>query len=184
MPTGDDPIVADFATSVAPEGKVRWYRNSGLPLPPGWILDANGRPSTDPNAFYGPPRGGLLPLGGPVGYKGFGSACSSRSWEARMAGISSTDASVVGNGVCFLAIDPARLVPIDRFRSLMDDLSAYIKSSPRDRRGGEVLMPGERESRTKLERLKEGIPIDDATRDALRGHAGRLGVDWGAFMPT
>ena len=130
VPTGGDPIVADFATSVAPEGKVRWYRNSGLPLPPGWVQDSDGLPSTDPDAFYGPPRGGLLPLGGPVGYKGFALGLLVEILGSALAGIGSTDASIVGNGVCFVAIDPTRFVPPDRFRSLMDDLSAYIKSSP------------------------------------------------------
>jgi hydroxycarboxylate dehydrogenase B len=183
VPTGGDPIVADFATSVVPEGKVRWYRNSGLPLPPGWIQDADGRPSTDPNAFYGPPRGGLLPLGGAVGYKGFALGLLVEILGSVLTGIASTDASTVGNGVCFVAIDPARFVPIDQFRSLMDDLSAYIKSSPPTDEAGEVLMPGEKEFRTKRARLEEGIPIDDATWEALRGHAARLAVDWGAFLP-
>jgi uncharacterized oxidoreductase len=183
VPTGSHPIVADFATSVAPEGKVRWYRNSGLPLPPDWIQDASGRPSTDPNAFYGPPRGGLLPFGGPVGYKGFALGLLVEILGSALAGISSTNPSVVGNGVCFLAIDPVRFVPIDQFRSLMDDLFAYIKSSPPTDEGGVVLMPGEREFQTKRARIEAGIPIDDGTWDALCRHAARLGVDFRTFGP-
>jgi uncharacterized oxidoreductase len=183
VPTGGDPIVADFATSVAPEGKVRWYLNAGLPLPPGWIQDADGLPSTDPGAFYGPPRGGLLPLGGPVGYKGFALGLLVEILGSALTGLGATDVTVVGNGVCFLAIDPTRFVPLDRFRSLMDDLSAYIKSSPPAEEAAEVLMPGEREFRTRRARLEEGIPVDDTTWDALRGHAVRLGVDWQTLVP-
>jgi LDH2 family malate/lactate/ureidoglycolate dehydrogenase len=184
VPTGGDPILADFATSVAPEGKVRWYRNAGLPLPPGWIQDADGRPSTDPAAFYGSPRGGLLPLGGPVGYKGFALGLLVEILGSALAGVGSADPSIVGNGVCFIAIDPTRFVPLDRFRSLMDDLSAYIKSSPAAEGAGEVLMPGEREFRTRRARLEEGIPVDETTWDALRGHAARLGLDWEALNAT
>jgi uncharacterized oxidoreductase len=182
VPTGGDPILADFATSVAPEGKVRWYRNSGLPLPPGWIQDSDGRPSTDPDAFYGSPRGGLLPLGGPVGYKGFALGLLVEILGSALVGIGSADASIVGNGVCFLAIDPTRFVPLDRFRSLMDDLSVYVKSSPSADGAGEVLMPGEKEFRTRCARLEGGIPVDDATWDALRGHAVRLGLDWEVLL--
>jgi LDH2 family malate/lactate/ureidoglycolate dehydrogenase len=184
VPTGGDPILADFATSVAPEGKVRWYRNSGLPLPPGWIQDADGRPSTDPDAFYGPPRGGLVPLGGPVGYKGFALGLLVEILGSALAGIGSADASIVGNGVCCIAIDPTRFVPFDRFRSLMDDLSAYVRSSPPAEGAGEVLMPGAREFRTRRARLEEGIAVDDATWDALRGHAARLGLDWQALIAS
>ena len=71
VPTGGDPVVADFSTSVAPEGKIRFYRNEGKSVPDGWILDADGKPTNDPNAFYGPPRGGILPLGAGAGHKGF-----------------------------------------------------------------------------------------------------------------
>src|SRR5262249_49853913 len=101
-----------------------------------------------------------------------------------LAGIGSADPSIIGNGVCFIAIDPTRFVPLDRFRSLMDDLSAYIKSSPPTEGTGEVLMPGEREFRTRRGRLEEGIPVDDTTWDALHGHAARLGLDWEALIAT
>ena len=60
VPTGGDPVVADFSTSVAPEGKIRFYRNEGKTVPDGWILDADGNATNDPNAFYGPPRGGFF----------------------------------------------------------------------------------------------------------------------------
>jgi LDH2 family malate/lactate/ureidoglycolate dehydrogenase len=184
VPTGGDPIVADFATSVAPEGKIRWYRNSGLPLPPGWIQDTDGRRSTDPDAFYGTPRGGLLPMGGPVGYKGFALGLLVEILGSALAGIGSADPSIVGNGVCFITIDPARFVIPDRFRSLMDDLSAYVKSSSPAEGAGEVLVPGEREFRKRRTRLEEGIPIDETTWDGLRGHAERLGLDWHALIST
>ena len=184
VPTGGDPIVADFATSVAPEGKVRWYRNAGLPLPPGWVQDADGLPSTDPRALYGPPRGGLLPLGGPVGYKGFALGLLVEILGSALAGVGSADASVAGNGVCFIAIDPTRFVHPDRFRPLMDELSAYVKSSPPAEGAGEVLMPGEREFRTMRARLEEGIPVDASTWDALRAHAVRLGLDWHALIAS
>ena len=184
VPTGGDPIVADFATSVAPEGKVRWYRNSGLPLPPGWIQDSEGLPSTNPDAFYGPPRGGLLPFGGPVGYKGFALGLLVEILGGALAGISSEDATIVGNGVCFIVVDPSRFVPLDRFRPLMDDLSAYVKSSSPAEGSAEVLMPGELEFRTRRTRLEEGIPVDDTTWDALRAHAARLDLDWQALVAT
>src|SRR5690606_22784214 len=53
IPVGERaPIVLDFATSAVAEGKVRVARNRGQSIPEGWILDAQGAPSTDPNALY------------------------------------------------------------------------------------------------------------------------------------
>src|SRR4029079_18397647 len=60
FPTLSDPIVADFATSVIPEGRIRTARNAGAQLPEGAVLDADGRPTRDPAAFYGPPGGTIL----------------------------------------------------------------------------------------------------------------------------
>ena len=54
-PTGDPeaPFVVDMATPVIAEGKVRVARNRGAELPPGNIVDSDGRPSTDPHDFFG-----------------------------------------------------------------------------------------------------------------------------------
>ncbi|HEV7221169.1 MAG TPA: Ldh family oxidoreductase, partial [Pirellulales bacterium] len=177
VPTGGDPIVADFSTSVAPEGKIRFRRNEGQPTPDGWILDAEGRPTNDPNQFYGPPRGGILPLGGAAGHKGFALSLLVEILGGALAGVRLHDPIVYSNGVCFVVIDPSAFCPLAEFRRLMDETVAYIKSSAPAPGFAEVLVPGELEFRTLRRREREGIPVDPQTLEALKKHGQRLGVD-------
>ncbi|MGW9231378.1 Ldh family oxidoreductase [Pseudorhizobium sp. NPDC055634] len=58
------PYVFDFATSVAARGELELYRRAGKPLPEGWAVDAEGRPTTDPEAAL---AGAMLPFGGHKG---------------------------------------------------------------------------------------------------------------------
>ena len=62
------PILLDIAMSVAPRGKIGLTLAEGKPLPPGWILDRFGRPSTDLADL-------AAGLGTPIGgHKGYGLA--------------------------------------------------------------------------------------------------------------
>lgn len=176
VPSSGEPIVADFATSVAPEGKIRFYRNQGKAVPDGWIVDAQGQPTNDPKQFYGPPRGGVLPLGGAAGHKGFALSLLVELLGSALAGVSSQDTTGAGNGVCFVVIDPTAFCPAAEFRRLVDETIAYIKSSPPAPGFTEVLVPGEIEFRTLRQRRHEGIPVDPPTLAALRRHGERLGV--------
>jgi uncharacterized oxidoreductase len=182
VPTGGLPVVADFSTSVAPEGKIRFYRNLGKSVPDGWIVDGNGKPTNDPAAFYGPPRGGILPLGAAAGHKGFALGFLVEILGSALAGISAQDPDRFGNGVCFIVVDPSSFCPLDRFRRLMDEIVAYIKSSPPAPGFDEVLVPGELEFRTLARRQNEGIPLDAATIDAMADHGARLGVHLHEFL--
>jgi len=184
VPTGADPVVADFSTSIAPEGKIRFYRNERKTVPDGWIVDASGKPTNDPNAFYGPPRGGILPLGAGAGHKGFALGLLVEILGSALGGISSQDPERFGNGVCFFVVDPSTFCPLEQFRRLMDETVAYIKSSPPAPGFDEVLVPGELEFRTLRQRQKDGIPVDAATLQAMREHGARLGVNLGAFLNT
>ncbi len=67
-----EPVVLDIALSVCAEGKVRVQFNKGEPVPEGWLLDSQGKPTTDPGVLYHEPKGTILPLGGQQAYKGFG----------------------------------------------------------------------------------------------------------------
>ncbi len=61
---GQPPYVFDFATSVAARGEIELHRRAGKPLPEGWAIDAEGRPTTDPEAAL---SGAMLSFGGHKG---------------------------------------------------------------------------------------------------------------------
>ena len=61
---GTNPYVFDFATSVAARGEIELYRRAGKPLPEGWAIDADGNPTTDPEAAL---AGAMLTFGGHKG---------------------------------------------------------------------------------------------------------------------
>ena len=74
VPAGtQEPFVLDMATTTVALGKIEIAKRKGEPLKPGWAIDADGNPTTDPDAATG---GSILPLGGfgteNGGHKGFG----------------------------------------------------------------------------------------------------------------
>jgi uncharacterized oxidoreductase len=145
FPTSDDPIVGDFATSVLPEGRIRTARNRGEELPDGAIVDAMGRPSRDPNAFYGPPMGALLPFGGVVGHKGYGLAMLVELLGATLVGDRSSDPDRSINGFTVVAIDQGAFGPSSDVRAASDELVAYVRSSRSAPGASSVMVPGEPE---------------------------------------
>ncbi|MFG3403814.1 Ldh family oxidoreductase [Streptomyces sp. NPDC048142] len=67
LPTLDQPLTADMGTTLAPMGVLWEHRRSGLPLPPGCFVDAQGQPSTDPKeavsaVVFGEHRGFAISL--------------------------------------------------------------------------------------------------------------------------
>jgi LDH2 family malate/lactate/ureidoglycolate dehydrogenase len=61
---GRDPFVFDFATSAAARGEIELHRRAGRPLPDGWGVDAQGRPSTEAAAVL---AGAMRTFGGHKG---------------------------------------------------------------------------------------------------------------------
>ena len=103
---GSAPILVDFATSVVAEGKLRLAINQGKRVPEGWILDADGEPTTDPHLHY---QGGpLLPMGGEnSGHKGFGLSLLMDLLGGALAGrpMPGRPGHVSGNGVIFIVLE-------------------------------------------------------------------------------
>ncbi len=177
FPTGDGPVVLDMSTSAVAEGKVRTYRIAGKPVPDGWIVDSEGRPTNDPEVLYSQPRGALLPMGGNLGYKGFGLSLLVEAMAGGLsgAGTSGPDPERGGNAMCIIAIDPERFVGKERFMAEMDSLVEWVKSSRPAPGFDEVLVPGEVERREWQRRTREGIPVDDETWRQILGAAGSTG---------
>ena len=64
IPRADSaPVILDFATSVLAVGKVRVALNKGETVPPGALVDALGKPTTDPSVLFSDPRGALRAFG-------------------------------------------------------------------------------------------------------------------------
>ena len=58
------PLVVDLSLSTVARGKVVAAARDGRPIPEGWAIDAEGRPTTDAEAALG---GTMLPIGGAKG---------------------------------------------------------------------------------------------------------------------
>ena len=68
LPGGRPPFIVDMATSSIAVNKARVLAAKGEQAPPGSLIDAQGNPTTDPNALFADPPGALLPFGGHKGY--------------------------------------------------------------------------------------------------------------------
>jgi uncharacterized oxidoreductase len=169
FPTQGDPILVDMTSSIVAEGKIRVKRNKGERLPPGWILDREGKPSTNPADFYGPPRGAILPFGGDVGHKGFALSMVAEllSGTLTAAGNVGEREGHVGNGVFCLLVNVEAFRPFDEFASAATRVGERVKDCPPFEGFAEVMLPGEPEARTRRERALSGVPVDDGTWEQL-----------------
>jgi (2R)-3-sulfolactate dehydrogenase (NADP+) len=62
-----DPLMIDLSLSEVARGKLMVAANEGKTIPPGWALDPNGQPTTDPKAGL---EGSMLPIGAASSPKG------------------------------------------------------------------------------------------------------------------
>jgi uncharacterized oxidoreductase len=181
VPTGPSasPIVLDFGTSATAEGKVRVKRIAGLPCPPGWIIDADGKPTTDANTLYGDPPGSILPLGGDQAYKGFGLGLVIDMLAGGLSGglcARPNPDPPLGNDVIFIVLDPALFGGTQHFLTQVNGVAQHVRSCPTADGVSEILLPGDPEQRSVQERNARGIPIDDGNWKQLTDLAGKLGV--------
>ena len=168
---GQDPLVVDFATSVVAEGKLRVARAKGEQVPPGLIIDRDGRASTDPADFY--EGGALLPFGG---YKGYGLSVMIELVGGALSGMgpSMKPGYQHGNGTLLIALNIPNFVSPEQFAAEADAYCDTLSATPTIAGFSEVLVPGEPELRSRRERLAGGIPIPDATWQSIQALADEL----------
>jgi len=178
IPCGDaSHLMLDITTSVAAGGKVDVQRARGLPLPEGWLIDAAGNPVTDPERFRGSDVA-MLPLGGPLGHKGYGLAmmidaiAGGLSW----AGCSAEKPTRGGSGYLALAIKIDSFIDPDEYKREVKKLVDWVKSSPLMPGVTRIYVPGEVEDESRQRRLAEGVPVEEATWNAIGETAAKLGV--------
>ncbi|WP_315836767.1 Ldh family oxidoreductase [Bradyrhizobium prioriisuperbiae] len=174
VPAHAPDFVLDMALSEAALGKIRTYEKAGRSLPPGWAVDREGAPTTDPTAAI---EGMLLPAGGA---KGFGLAlgidlmCSLLAQGPGGDNVPPLYGDLSKPFVCsllFIAIDIAHFRPEADFRADAAAALDRIRSSPA--KAGPLRTPGERNWATRYG--ADLIQIPRALATLLDGLADELG---------
>lgn len=173
------PVLLDMATSAVAAGKLRVARQRGESVPAGWILDRDGKATTDPADYYD--GGTVLPLGGDQGHKGYGLSFIVEMFCGLLTGLGfGIDPEGRHNDGIFLAVfDVEHFAELDRFTSSLTDFIAYLKETPLADGFSEVQYPGESEYRTTERRRREGIDVDDDTWRDLVALMDELGITVG-----
>jgi LDH2 family malate/lactate/ureidoglycolate dehydrogenase len=176
----EPPIVLDIATSVTAYGKVKTKAQRGEPMPEGWMIDALGRPLTDPKRAE---EGFLLPIGN---YKGYGLALvfgllagtvNGAAFGRDVIDFNKDDKTPTNTGQVIIAFDVARFSPVEAFKRNVDEFIRDFRNSKRMSGVDRIRLPGEQSHATWLERSALGIPMNDVLFNDLQRLAAELGIE-------
>lgn len=181
IPAQDEaPIVHDVATTVASNGRVSAAIEAGETFPPGWMIDAAGKPITDPKGGHG---GALLPIGG---YKGYGLALVFALMGGALNGAPvGRDAGdpagpprkpPADTGQAIMALDIAKFGPPEAFKRSVDKFVRELRGSKPLPGGAPVRYPGEAAAARFVAARQSGIPLRAPTRAALDTLAAELSI--------
>ena len=171
----DHPVLVDFATTIVAGGKIALAKAKGEKVQLGWILDKEGRPSTDPNDYY--EEGALLPFGE---HKGFGVMVAAEILGRILSGADDYSKTEHGGtyfkhcGITFIGIK-ADLFDAS-FQPRTSELAHRVQAVPPQAGVKEVMMPGDYEFRARTDRTRAGkIEIPESTWNDVVGAARKLG---------
>ena len=161
IPSDPEPFVFDMATSTSAIGKIYASKHRGESIPLGWAIDAEGHPTTSPDAAL---KGSLTPAAGP---KGYGLGVSIGILAGLLPG-SEIGRLVLGTldtefrctkGDFFLLLNPGAFAG---GRTLASRVASYLdelRHSPPQKGFPSVIVPGDRSRRLREERARSGIPL-------------------------
>ncbi len=182
FPTGSEPFVIDFATTLVAYGKVALARAENQSIPDHWGVDEEGEPTTDPHRIRG-----MHPVGG---HKGAGLAMAIDLFCAMFSGmpfgphvnrmyLDMNAPRKLGHFITLWDVDA--FVPVDEVRRRVDQFIAELHALPTRTEETKLFFPGEPEALRRAERGEHGIPIEPGLLTELRELADQLGVDASAL---
>ena len=169
-----DPVILDITTSTVAEGKLMVAMNKGDTLPAGWIVDKDGKPTTDPREFYA--GGALLTIGA---HKGSGLSIVTDLLAGAVTTGRSSDPQdkVLRNNMLSIFIAPAVYDPSGGVLHEAARFIEFVKASPPAIPGQPVKAPGDVEREMRMARVVHGIPVDETTWSDLTAAAQSVGID-------
>jgi LDH2 family malate/lactate/ureidoglycolate dehydrogenase len=186
MPTDEDfAFCIDCATSTTQRGKIELYEREGRQMPPGWVIDQQGKTRTDPAEVLRGLNSGecaLTPLGGigedMAGYKGYGYATVVEILSSALqTGLFLKDLTDVGSdgskipsrlGHFFMAINISSFTEPDGFKKHTGEILRQLRSSKKAPGQGRIYTAGEKEYLTWLERKDKGVPLNPVMQNIIK----------------
>ena len=177
-PTDGEPVLLDVSTSIAANGPVKRRQLEQRPMDSACLLDAEGRPTTDPAVVFGDPAGSILPVGGlDHGHKGFAFGLLAEALSAGLAGHGRADQPEGWTAEVFLQVlDPALFGGADAFRRETTRLAELCRATPPRTGIDRVRLPGENGLRQRAHQLAEGVELYPTILPALTPWAERYAV--------
>ena len=180
---GEAPFILDYATSAVAQGKLRVAHNKGEKVPPGRLIDDQGRPSDDPRYAVVPPFGAMLPFGE---YKGYGMALACELLGGALTGggtwhYGESTKQRVMNGMLAILIDPARLGTAEAFERETRLFLKWLREGRTAPGFDKVRIAGDPEREMRARRSREGVPVDATTWREIEKAAEKLKLDPGAL---
>ena len=163
------PLVVDVSLSAVARGRIMVAAREGKPIPEGWAVDREGRPTTDAKAAL---EGSMLPAGGVKGamlalvVELLACALSGAAFGFESDSFFSEEGKPTRIGHGFLAVDPAALAGRERFLDRVETLVAAMLEDPH------VRLPGARRLELREKAQAAGINIADDLLGRIRALAG------------
>lgn len=171
-------FLLDMATSTIAMGKARVADLSGNQVPEGSVIDAQGKPTTDPSVMFNEPCGSLTTFGQ---HKGFGLALLGDILGGSFSGGGAylPEREVGGrilNNIMAILIDPNVFGAAEEFGIDVDKYTDWVKASPPAPGVKAVQLPGDPERSSAKDRRANGIFVDAGTLAQLMETAALAGV--------
>ncbi len=178
IPTRGQPILFDSSASLVANGVVMQQHSQNDKLSGPWLMDANGKATDDPKAFFADPPATILPVGGlTLGFKGFGYALLIEALTSGLAGIGRKEKSNQWSAsVMVQIIDPEQFGGREPFILEMQHMVENCHASPPRQGFEKVRMPGERGLLLKEKQMREGVNLHPQVFDTVQKCAQKFGV--------
>lgn len=159
------PVVIDLALSEVARGRILAASQTGAPIPEGWAVDREGRPTTDAKAAL---AGTLMPAGGAKGaalalmVELLAAAVTGAHFAGEASSFLDSEGGPPSTGQLIIAVDASALGAGNGLAVRVATLAGLIETEPGAR------LPGARRLELRKKARTGGVEVDDGTLAALR----------------
>ncbi len=161
-----EPLVIDLSLSRVARGKVMNANKIGQPIPEGWAMDADGQPTTDPEAAL---QGTMVPIGGAKGtalalmVELLAAAFTGSAFSGEAGSFFTPEGAPPRVGQTIIAIRPDAADYAERVNALLGEIAGMEG----------VRLPGARRSAAMAKAQADGLDVPTIFVDQARALAQR-----------